>query len=167
MWQNACRDTTNATKSHAHGTSNMSVNDAFFGKQASGLRRLARESSEAACSALVQFAEEYRALSVSQKKPWPPLADGPRDKAVAGEDGAIATAAPVGDRRRPGRVDYANLALVELLRARAGDGTEHELIAGPIEDAEPNLLPAKGILIGAGLGLSMWSVGGLLFWLMR
>jgi hypothetical protein len=64
-------------------------------------------------------------------------------------------------------VDYANPALIELLRARAGNGTEHELIAGPIEDVESDLVPAKGILIGAGLGLSMWSVGGLLFWLMR
>ena len=73
-----------------------------FRKQASGLRRLARELSDAACSALVQFAEEYHALSVSQKKPWPPLAGGPRDKAVAGEDGAIATAAPaLVERRRP------------------------------------------------------------------
>jgi hypothetical protein len=146
----------------------MSVNDAFIRKQASGLRRLARESSDAACSALVQFAEEYHALSVSQKKPWPPLAGAPRDKAATSEDGAIATAAPaLVERRRAGRVDYANPTLIELLRARAGDGTEHDLIAGPIEDAEPNLVPAKGILIGAGLGLSMWSAGGLLFWLMR
>ena len=45
----------------------MSVNDAFFRKQASGLRRLARESSDAACSALIQLAEEYDALSVSQE----------------------------------------------------------------------------------------------------
>jgi hypothetical protein len=146
----------------------MSVNDAFIRKQASGLRRLARESSDAACSALVQFAEEYHALSVSQKKPWPPLAGGPRDNAGAGEDGAIATAAPaLVERRRPGRVNYDNPALIELLRARAGDGTEHNLIAGPIEDAESDLTPAKGILIGVVLALSMWSAGGLLFWLMR
>jgi hypothetical protein len=146
----------------------MSVNDAFIRKQASGLRRLARESSDAACSALVQFAEEYQALSVSQKKPWPPLAGGPRNNAVAGEDGAIATAAPaVLEWRRPGRVDYANPALIGLLRARAGDGTEHKLIAGPIEDAESDLTPAKGLLIGVVLGLSMWCAGGLLFWLMR
>ena len=51
----------------------MSVNDAFFRKQASGLRRLARESSDAACSALVQLAEEYDALSVSQRSPGRPL----------------------------------------------------------------------------------------------
>ena len=146
----------------------MSVNDAFTRKQASGLRRLARESSDAACSALVQFAEEYHALSVSQKKPWPPLAGGQRVKAVAGEDGAIDTATPaLLEWRRPGRVDYANPALIELLRARAGDGTEHKLIAGPIEDAESDLTPAMGILIGVALGLSMWSAGALLFWLMR
>jgi hypothetical protein len=138
----------------------MSVNDAFFRKQASGLRRLARESSDAACSALVRFAEEYHALSVSQKKPWPPLAGGQRDNAVAGEDGAIAIAAPaLVEWRRAGPVDYANPALID------GNGAKCSLIIGPIEDGEPNLVPAKGILIGAVLGLSMWSVGGLLFWL--
>ena len=80
----------------------------------------------------------------------------------------MATAAPaLVERRRPGRVDYANPALIELLRARAGDGTEHNLIAGPNENAESDLAPAKGVLIGVVLGLSMWSAGGLLFWLMR
>lgn len=144
----------------------MSVNDAFFRKQASALRRLARESRDAACSALVQLAEEHDALS--SPKSWPPLAGAPRDKAAASEVGAVATAAPaIVERRRPGRVDYANPALIELLRARAGDGTEHNLIAGPIEGAESDLTPTKGILIGVVLGLSMWSAGGLLFWLMR
>ena len=71
------------------------------------------------------------------------------------------------ERRRAGRVDYANPTLIELLRARAGDGTEHNLINGPIEDAASDLTPAKGILIGVVLGLSMWCAGGLLFWLMR
>ena len=145
----------------------MSVNDAFFRKQASGLRRLARESSDAACSALAPLAEKYDALSVSPKS-WPPLAGAPREKAAASEDGAIATAAPaLVERRRAGRVVYANPALIELLRSRAGDGSEHNLIAGPIEDTQSDLVPAKGILIGVVLGLSMWSVGGLLFWLMR
>src|ERR1700736_5634192 len=113
----------------------MSANDAFFREQASGLRRLAGESSDAARSALIELAEEYAALSAS---PQPlPLAGGSRGEAVAGEEGAIATAAAaLTERRRPGRVDYANPALIELLRARAGDGTEHKFIAGPIEDAE-------------------------------
>ena len=145
----------------------MSGEDALVKEQASGLRRLARESDDDAHSALTELAEEHDALSVSPK-PWPPLAGGPRDKAAAGEDGAIATAAPaLVERRRPGRVDYANPALIELLRARAGDGTEHNLIAGPNENAESDLAPAKGVLIGVVLGLSMWSAGGLLFWLMR
>jgi hypothetical protein len=145
----------------------MSVNDAFFRKQAAGLRRLAGESSDAARSALIELAQEYDALSVSPKS-WPPRASGPQNKAVLGEDGAITEAPPaLVERRRPGRTVYANPALIELLRARAGDGTEHNLIAGPIEDAESDLVPAKGILIGVVLGLSMWSAGGLLFWLMR
>jgi hypothetical protein len=145
----------------------MSGNDTFFREQASGLRQLAVESSDASRSALIELAEEYDALSVSPK-PWPPLAGGPRDKAVAGEDGAIATAAPaLVERRRPGRVNYDNPALIELLRARAGDGTEHKLIAGPIDDAESDLTPAKGLLIGVVLGLSVWSASGLFFWLMR
>jgi hypothetical protein len=145
----------------------MSVNDAFFRKQAAGLRQLAGESSDATRSALMELAQEYDALSASPKS-WPPRASGPQNKAVPGEDGAITEAVPaIVERRRPGRAYYANPALIKLLRARAGDGTEHNLIAGPIEDAESDLTPAKGILIGVVLALSMWSAGGLLFWLMR
>ena len=128
-------------------------------------KRLARESDDDAHSALTELAEEHDVLSANPK-PWPPLGSAPQ--AIAGEDGATAALAPsLVERRRPGRVDYANPALIELLRARAGDGTEHNLIAGPSEDAESDLAPAKGVLIGVVLGLSMWSAGGLLFWLMR
>jgi hypothetical protein len=145
----------------------MSGEDALVKEQASGLRRLAREPDDDAHSAHTEVAEEYDALSVSQKS-WPPLAGAPRDKAAASEDGAIATAAPaLVERRRAGRVDYANPALIELLRGPAGDATEHDFVVCPNEDAESDLAPAKGVLIGVVLGLSMWSAGGLFFWLMR
>jgi hypothetical protein len=141
----------------------MSGEDALVKEQALGVRRLARESDDDAHSALTELAEEYDVLS-DNPKPWPPLASAPQ--AIAGEDGATAALAPsLVERRRPGRVDYANPALVELLRAPAGDATEHDFVVCPTEAADSDLSAAKGILIAVALGLSMWSVGALLFWL--
>jgi hypothetical protein len=144
----------------------MSAEDAFYREQASGLRRLARESDDAADSAITQLADEYDALSANPK-PWPPLAGAPQHKAVAGEDCATGVAPSLVERRRPGRVAYANPALIELLRAPAGDATEHDLVACPTEATDFDLSPAKGVLIGAVLGSIMWSAGVLLFFLMR
>jgi hypothetical protein len=144
----------------------MSAEVAFYREQASGLRRLARESDDAADSALKELAEEYDALS-ADPKPWPPLAGAPQHKAVAGKDCATAVAPSLVERRRPGRVAYANPALIGLLRAPAGDATEHDFVVCPTEAVDSVLSPAKGVLVGAGLGSIMWSAGGLLFWLMR
>ena len=140
----------------------MSAGDTFVKEQASGLRQLARESDDGAHSALTELAEEYDVLP--DPKPWLPLAGAP--KAVPGEDGATAALAPsLLERRRPGRVAYANPALIELLRAPAGDATEHDFVVCPTEAADSDLSPAKGILIGVALGLIMWSAGSLFLWL--
>jgi CheY-like chemotaxis protein len=65
----------------------------------------------------------------------------------------------------PADDDYANPALIALLRAPAGDATEHDYVAALTEAAQSNLSAVEGILIAVALGLSMWSVGVLLFWL--
>lgn len=73
------------------------------------------------------------------------------------------------DRRRPGRVDYQNQHLVELLRDSDRVPTP-ELAEQPAdsefdayEDEDP-LRPARGILLGMLIASSMWIAGALALW---
>lgn len=73
------------------------------------------------------------------------------------------------DRRRPGRVDYQNQHLVELLRDSdrvpppelAEQPADSEFDA--YEDEDP-LRPARGILLGMLIASSMWIAGALALW---
>ncbi len=76
------------------------------------------------------------------------------------------------DRRRPGRVDYENPHLVELLRDSdrvppPGEPAE-ELVGSGIdayEDEDP-LRPARGILLGIAIASGLWGAGGLAVWML-
>jgi hypothetical protein len=68
----------------------------------------------------------------------------------------------VPDRRRPGRVQYTNRALVGLLRIPVG------LKSTQTEDRRDDLAPAKGIMIGLLVAIPFWAaLAGLLWYLLR
>jgi hypothetical protein len=58
------------------------------------------------------------------------------------------------ERRRPGRKNYTNSALIRMLRHLAGLASE-----------EDQGIPARGIIIGLGISAALWSVIGLIIWL--
>ena len=68
------------------------------------------------------------------------------------------------DRRRPGRVNYTNPTLVDLLRAPP-DATAEP--AETVEEPEDGLAPARGIVLGVMIGAVMWGMlaASLWFWL--
>ena len=81
------------------------------------------------------------------------------DRLASGEQSAKV------DRRRPGRRDYDNPALIALLRSASN--------AAVIEDApDPqdatrsadDLAPARGIAVSLAIGVLMWSAIGLGIW---
>jgi hypothetical protein len=125
---------------------------AFFQGQASGIRLLAREVANVGTHAtLTEMAKEYEELSIDPR-PWPPLAGGPRSAVDRSEQPA--TTEPVIERRRPGRVEYTNRALIELLRAPSEQADVRGEGADVLE-----LSPAKGVLLGVALSASMWVAG--------
>lgn len=76
------------------------------------------------------------------------------------------------DRRRPGRVDYQNPHLVELLREPdnlpppaepADQPAETEYDA--YEDEDP-LRPARGILLGMVIASGLWGAGAFALWML-
>jgi hypothetical protein len=72
------------------------------------------------------------------------------------------------DRRRPGRVDYDNPYLVDLLR-HVGTDTQASGAADEPEPAEANvdgLAPARGLLLGSLIGAAAWIAIGLTIWLL-
>lgn len=58
------------------------------------------------------------------------------------------------ERRRPGRVRYTNRALIALLRGTGPDASETD--GGS---------PARGIIIGLGVSALLWSVIGVIVWI--
>jgi hypothetical protein len=75
-----------------------------------------------------------------------------------GETTAMTILTRLRDRRRPGRKDYHNPALVTLLRDAPGAAVETDpgngTVALPSEDA---LGPARGITLGAVIGGISWA----------
>jgi hypothetical protein len=71
----------------------------------------------------------------------------------------------VADRRRPGRMHYAQSSLIELLRQKPGDATKEE--ADATYETSDGLAPARGILVGILLSVPIWCLlaAGLWFWL--
>jgi hypothetical protein len=73
------------------------------------------------------------------------------------------------DRRRPGRIDYQNPHLVELLRESdsipPAELAEQpaETLSDAYEDEDP-LRPARGILLGMVIASGMWVAGALVLW---
>jgi hypothetical protein len=63
----------------------------------------------------------------------------------------------IGDRRRPGRVEYTKPNLIALLREPSWIG------ASEIEEGDP-LAPARGIIVGFALAAPVWIGIGLLVW---
>jgi len=62
------------------------------------------------------------------------------------------------DRRRPGRVEYDDPALIELLRT-SGTGVQ----ADEEEDqTDHDLAPARGLVFGLLIGVSMWTAIGMI-----
>ena len=80
------------------------------------------------------------------------------------EETAVETTAPPvhADRRRPGRTDFANPALIELLRAPVGklDAAEAS------RDREDDLAPVRGIRNGVLLSVPLWSAIAAMAWLL-
>ena len=62
------------------------------------------------------------------------------------------------DRRRPGRGDYSNPALVELLRAPSGIKPAEQ------EEVRDDLAAPKGILLGLLIVIPFWAIVGFLVW---
>ena len=71
-----------------------------------------------------------------------------------------ATNAPLVERRRPGRAEYGNPALVAILR-----GSPTDTVA-PVFDEEDGLAPAKGLMLGVPLGILSWAVVAAIAWLL-
>jgi hypothetical protein len=71
----------------------------------------------------------------------------------------------VADRRRPGRVHYAQSTLIELLRHKPGGATDTEV--DPTYETSDLLAPARGILVGILLSVPIWCLlaAGLWLWL--
>ena len=84
-------------------------------------------------------------------------------------DAAAEAAVTSGDRRRPGRSDSANPALIPLLRNTSEPpnlGPERADISVPSPEAKDDLGAAKGIAFGTLLAVPFWVVVGLLIWWM-
>ena len=64
------------------------------------------------------------------------------------------------DRRRPGRVEYTDKALIALLRDPAAEVVDDAL---EIDDGDA-LAPSRGVLFGLLIGLGMWCAIGLTIW---
>jgi hypothetical protein len=86
------------------------------------------------------------------------LADETRPSGTPGAPVDATAAAPVADRRRPGRVTYANQALIALLR------TPSELKTISTQGDRDGPAPAKGMGIGVLLLLLLWEAIGLVAW---
>jgi hypothetical protein len=77
------------------------------------------------------------------------------------ESSAASQPLPVSsDRRRPGRADYSNPALIDLLR-----GTPSAIKpAEPQAERRDDLAPAKGILMGLLMVVPFWAMVGFAVW---
>ena len=82
-----------------------------------------------------------------------------KDKASAPAE-VVELKPDVTDRRRPGRVNYSNPALIALLRKPAADPAEREGV-GHLDDA---IAPARGIMIGVPIGALIWCAIALGLW---
>lgn len=74
--------------------------------------------------------------------------------------------APFLDRRRPGRAEEVNPALLPLLRGTAHVNDNQAACTTPAvdEDDPDNLAAAKGIIMGVGLSAGFWLCLGALVW---
>jgi hypothetical protein len=76
------------------------------------------------------------------------------------------------DRRRPGRVDFQNPHLVELLREPDNLPPPAEPAEKPFEtdfeayEDEDPLRPARGILLGMVIASGLWAAGALALWML-
>jgi hypothetical protein len=68
------------------------------------------------------------------------------------------------DRRRPGRVDYDNLSLIEMLRQQPANGTAESTEA--VEDASLCLIPARGIVFAVLMSAVIWCALASVVWLL-
>jgi hypothetical protein len=80
------------------------------------------------------------------------------DETTVGDAPATVTTLPFGERRRPGRREYTNPALIALLRAPSAPPNAVELADDP-------LVTARGIGVGLLLAIPAWAGIGILVWL--
>jgi hypothetical protein len=80
--------------------------------------------------------------------------------------------ATLADRRRPGRVDFQNPNLIDLLR-KPGDAPLPAEPEPAVPDAEFDemdegdvLAPSRGLFLGMMLGAGLWVAGGVTAWLL-
>ena len=69
------------------------------------------------------------------------------------------------DRRRPGRRDYENPALIALLRSASTPAALDDA-PDPKEgwQGEDDLSPARGVAVSLLIGVAMWSAIGAAIW---
>ncbi len=73
------------------------------------------------------------------------------------------TSVPRAERRRPGRVEYTNRALIALLRGLRGNPTD--ATKSDIDAEADDLMPAKGIMLASALGAILLAAIGVVVWL--
>jgi hypothetical protein len=82
---------------------------------------------------------------------------------------APAEVSVVVDRRRPGRIEHKNAALIAILR-RPPPGSAEALSSTlddeSLETTTDDLISARGIVIGLLLSAPLWGVMGLAIWLL-
>ena len=74
------------------------------------------------------------------------------------------SSAVIEDRRRPGRVHYDNLSLIEMLRQQPASGIAEPREA--VEDASHCLIPARGIVFAVLLSAVIWCALASVVWLL-
>jgi hypothetical protein len=92
--------------------------------------------------------------------------DRSRMKGQSSADLVIApkSSAVLEDRRRPGRVDYDNLSLIEMLRQQPASGIAESTEA--VEDASHCLVPARAIVLAVLISAVMWCALASVVWML-
>jgi hypothetical protein len=76
----------------------------------------------------------------------------------------VAQGAPFVERRRPGRVNNTNPALIALLRGTSAAG-DTAVEPDEADTTIDNLAAARGIMFGAVIGAMVWTAAALIIWL--
>jgi len=64
------------------------------------------------------------------------------------------------ERRRPGRLEYANPMLITLLRNPAATAVDHGMVDDQVDGGV-----LRGLLFGIPIGVALWAAIGAVVWL--